>query len=81
MSNEETSKNPNIDREEQRAEADRIYREKEKFREGSHIDNKNKNSPANKSNPDTEVPNLDRRKKREQNVDANNEDGPASERK
>ncbi|MCA1751087.1 MAG: hypothetical protein ABR572_05540 [Cryomorphaceae bacterium] len=81
MSKEETSENPNIDREKQRAEADKIYREKEKFRKGSHIDNKNKKRPTDKSNPDAEVLNLDRRKKREQNVDANNEDGPTSERK
>lgn len=81
MSKEDTSENPNIDREKQRAEAEKIYREKEKFRGGSHIDNKNSRSPADKSNPASEVPNLDKRKKREQDVDANNEDGPVSERK
>jgi len=80
MSKEEKSENPNIDREKQRAEADKIYRDKKKFREGSHIENKNPDRPVSQDNPPIEVPNLDRRKKKEQNVDANNEDGPVSER-
>ncbi len=76
----EKNENPNLDRTEQRLEAKKVYKDKEKYSDGSHVENRNSYSPADVDNPDSEVPLLDRRKKKEQNLDVNENEDPSFDR-
>lgn len=75
--NKKSDENPNLDRTEQRLKAKKVFKDKDKYSEGSHVKNRNSYSPGDVDNPDAEVPLLDRRKKKEQNLEENENEDPS----